>query len=157
MTTSTKKFNFGLTDYYGTKAHATITIAIENKEDKPVFTASGEITLYWHRQPVCSGQCIDKIADMYPENTIVQKIHDLWKRNHLNNMHAGTPEQEQALEKAGLTGFATEYEECVEYLTKCGLNPVVLPNGNEYKFGHSWLYQPISDEDMEEITQLLAA
>ncbi len=40
-----------------------------------------------------SGQCDDSIAEAYPDDAIVQRLVAIWKRWHLNDMRAGTPEQ----------------------------------------------------------------
>jgi hypothetical protein len=80
-------------------------------------------------------------------------IYELWARNHLNDMHAGTVLQEQALDKAGREGYdVSDYTKQCQYLQKEGLY-----EDNGYKYGTSWLYRPISSEDLELIRHYLAA
>lgn len=53
----------------------------------PEFSASGSFRR-------SSGQCIDGIAKEYPSDEMVQRIHQVWKKYHLNGMRAGTLKQE---------------------------------------------------------------
>lgn len=54
----------------------------ETMPDKPKFRACGDIS-----HGGC-GQCINGIAELYPENALVQEIAELWRKYHLNDMHA---------------------------------------------------------------------
>lgn len=54
----------------------------ETTPDKPKFRACGDISYGG------SGQCIDEIAELYPENALVQEVADLWRKYYLNDMHA---------------------------------------------------------------------
>lgn len=118
------------------------------KLEKGCFSCSGE--LYEGGECTSAGQCIDEIADWFIENETVQEIRKLWKKYHLNDMHAGTPEQEGALERAGFDGFANKYSECCEYLKRIGLY-----EQNGYKFGTGWLKWEIPDKDLKRIENLL--
>jgi hypothetical protein len=70
-------------------------------------------------------------------------------------MHAGTPEQEAALKEAGLTGFASDYKKCCEYLKSVGMYEVELEDGTMYKFGSGWLTQPIPEDELEKIEKII--
>jgi hypothetical protein len=65
-------------------------------------------------------------------------------------MHAGTIRQEKALEAAGLTGYASNYRKCCDYLESINL---LVDDG--YKFGTGWLKRDIPVEDVAEIERLL--
>ena len=74
-------------------------------------------------------------------------------------MHAGTREQENALNEAVKAGkiqsrSANNYTECCEYLKSIGLYEVEF-NGKMYKYGHGWLYWEIPTEDIQEIETLI--
>ena len=53
-----------------------------------------------------------------------QKLYNWWKLYHLNDLHAGTPEQEQALASVGLLGV-NKYTQACEYLKSVWLYEVV--------------------------------
>ena len=146
-----RKFTFGKIDYYGTGRKINAVEVEVRLSDKGVFTASGTIWNSKHTDCVCAGQCLDTIAK-YVKAPQFKKIHRLWKQYHLNDMHAGTVAQEEALEKAGLTGWASNYRECCKYLESIG-----LLEDNGYKFGSSWLKRDIPVEDLVEIKKLLTA
>jgi len=51
------------------------------------FSMVGEI--YYKDGGESGGQCIDTIAELYPQNEKVQRMHKIWKRWHLNHLRAG--------------------------------------------------------------------
>ena len=84
-------------------------------------------------------------------------INDLWKKYHLNDMNAGTPEQSQALEtwhKENGTRF--DYTKDCEYLKGINLYEVTLNDGSLYRYGHGWLYREIPENDLNTIKLLLS-
>ena len=115
-----KIFNFGKIDFYGTGRRINLVEIEVSLSDKGVFTASGTIWNSKKTDCVCAGQCLDEISK-YIKSDKFKQIHSLWKKYHLNDMHAGTERQEAALEAAGLTGFASEYRKCCEYLESIGI------------------------------------
>lgn len=115
--------------------------------DNGVFTASGWLQ-YGRR--CCSGQCIEEIYNCFNDNETMATIYNMWKKHHLNDLHAGTVAQEEALEKAGLTEWANNYKECCEYLKS-----INLYEDNGYKFGCGWLKRDIPSQDLEIIKGLL--
>lgn len=54
----------------------------------PEFSAAGSYSR-------SCGQCLDGIAEAYPNDEMVKRIHRVWKAYHLNGMRAGTPKQEE--------------------------------------------------------------
>lgn len=104
------------------------------------------------RDYIMGGQCLDELAQ-YPSiknNSKFKQVYEWWKKWHLNDLHAGTEKQEQALEDAGMTNWANNYTECCKYLESIGL---LYDNG--YKFGTSWLKREIPNEIKEEMRKFI--
>lgn len=113
---------------------------------------------------VYGGQCLDTIAE-YVHDPFFEEIHGLWKKYHLNGMHAGTPEQEEAVkewrEKTGNNGFA--YDEICEMLKEKGLYEVNFTgvttgkvyNNEPYKYGHSWVVEQIPEDVLKRINEII--
>lgn len=140
-----------------------VTIEVELRVDnfeRPIFTASGNIWNCEHTDIVCGGQCLDEIAK-YPieHRGMFGVIYMMWQKYHLNDMHAGTPEQEKAIAvQEALYGRKLNYKERCDYLESIGLYEVEyhgLEYNGMYKYGHAWLYQPIDEGDLKEILRLL--
>lgn len=108
--------------------------------------------------PFCSdiymgGQCLDELYPFFLNDPVFQKLYNWWKSYHLNDMHAGTPEQEQALAEVHLLG-ANKYEQACKYLKSIGLYEVPY-KGETYKYGHGWIYYPIPEQTQQEIDQFV--
>lgn len=145
-----KLFNFGKIDFYGSGRRINPVEVEVRLSDKGVFTASATIWNSRHTDCVCAGQCLDEVSKHITSEPF-KKIYTLWKKHHLNDMHAGTVKQEEALVAAGLTGFAADYKKCCEYLESIGL---LVDDG--YEFGTGWLKREIPAEDLQEIKNLLS-
>ena len=144
-----RTFNFGKIDYYGRgRKINSVEVRVE-LSDKGVFTASANIWNSKQTDCVCGGQCLDEVAK-YVKSDKFKKIYRLWKLYHLNDMHAGTEKQEEALKAAGLESWANNYSDCCDYLESINL---LVDNG--YKFGTGWLKRDIPVEDVAEIEKLL--
>lgn len=179
-----KTFNFGKIDYMnrGRKDCAVdVTISLEERGGEKVldkdgnftgnycnkyveFTASGHIWNHCHSDIYSGGQNIDEIAE-YIKTPLFQKIYTFWKKYHLNGMHAGTPEQEEAIEKWEAEGNKYDYKKACEMLKNRGLYEVSLnadligtrkADGKPYKYGQGWVIANIPAEDLEEIKNLFA-
>lgn len=119
------------------------------------FSASGEIREQrkgsWREYT--AGQCLDEIKEKFPDNEMVDRIHRVWQKWHLNDMHAGSPDQEAYLAKFDYKG-SDHYSWAKEKLQEAGLDPD--PNyerdGKPYRYGSAWLYVPIPREIEEEIS-----
>ena len=132
---------------------ATIEIDLKNNN----FSCSGTLKNKYYE---CGGQCLDEILQAFPDNAEIKILHTLWKKYHLNDMHAGTYEQEQALEKAVNDGVLTSYgannyKETCDYLKSIGLYEVIY-NGKPYKYGTGWLTFDIPKHDLDVIKMLMA-
>lgn len=147
-----KKFEFGKIDFSGSgrKVNAVdVEVELRDTPRGPEFSACGNVWNSKHTDVVMAGQCLDDLA-CYVKNPIFLKIHGLWKRNHLNSMHAGDREQE-ALLKEAFAGKRYDYDEACRLLKEAGIY-----EHNGYRYGSGWVYEPISDGDMKEIQALLA-
>jgi len=122
-------------------------------------------TLRRKRDPWCGGQCHDEIAEAYPDVPLVIRIVEVWNRWHLNDMRAGSPRQEAALNKKfGIprryeyrgSGRADAYTQTCEYLRSIGLyeddrHPPVVEGPSGYRYGTAWLYEPLPQAIVDEV------
>tara|TARA_R100001530_G_scaffold113018_2_gene80014 strand:+ start:75 stop:566 length:492 start_codon:yes stop_codon:yes gene_type:complete len=126
-------------------------------EPKYVFTASG--TIWNNRETDCyqAGQCIDSLLEYLPKNKLLKEIHDIWKEHHLNDMHAGTEEQEAHLKSLGKY---QDYNWACDELRKADLYVVPDPRRtNEtdlYKYGHGWLYREIPENVIARLKEIMS-
>ena len=74
--------------YRVSDGRAQIEWELVNKDGKITFTASGS-------HPRGGGQCLDQFLEDYPEDEMVRRIHTVWSRWHLNDMHAGCEHQRE--------------------------------------------------------------
>ena len=159
----TRKIFLGYTDYeFPGKKVNSVGCEISLKDGK-YFSAMAWIMDSRGKDWVTGGQCLDTINDKCPDikaNPIWQKIYRLWKLYHLNDMHAGTVEQEEALDKwRALSEDNTiqtvkGYDKACEYLKSIGLYEVEY-NGKPYRYGSGWLKRDIPEEDLNQIKELL--
>ena len=158
---------FGKIDYNGTGRKAN-EVEIEMELKDGVFTASGMIWNSKHTDGITGGQNIDEIADLMKNNKDVQEIHSLWKKYHLNDMHAGTEKQEEALEKykGERKAIANEMnkdkkydwqkvDENDYYVTRKLLENHNLLKDDGYEYGTGWLKREIPEEDKKRIIELI--
>ena len=155
-----RTFDFGKIAY-GRSSRKVYPVEVEVElrmlDNKVVFTASGVIYNSRKTDCYCAGQCLDEIAD-YVHNPKFRTIYKLWKKYHLNDMHAGTPEQEQLVDdyfKAEHKAY--DYSEAKKVLEDNNMLTVKLPDGTDYTYGRGWLYEPIPEEDLQTIVDLLGA
>lgn len=170
-----RTFKFGKIDYYnrGRKINAVeITIELREKDGKPVFSASGDVWNSTNTDLVCCGQCLDdpSIVKHLKENKTFEEILDLWHKYHLNDTHAGTYEQEMCIkenkEEYNLIEKRLREQDKHKYISNYEINCELLKNhnfyevevdGKPYKYGHSWLYWDIPNEDLLRIKKLLVS
>lgn len=158
-----KTINFGKYDFNGNgRKENLVTIDLELKErenGKMVFTACGNVWNRIHTDIIAGGQCLDSILESLPSlkaNKKYMEIVRLWKRWHLNDMNAGTVDQMQAIEKESERQGKRylDYESACNYLKAINLYEVEY-NGEPYKYGHKWIYEPIDQNDLEAIKRLI--
>lgn len=154
-----KTFDFGKIAYRSNrKANPVeVSISLNTRDGRVEFSASGAIWNHIHTQIYCGGQCLDEIAE-YIHNPKFKTIYRLWKSYHLNAMHAGTKEQEELIhEYFKAENKRYDYDEAKKLLEDNNLLTVKLPDGTDYTYGHGWLYEPIPEEDLKTILELLGA
>jgi len=126
-------------------------------EPKYTFAASG--TVWNNRETDCymGGQCIDSLLEYLPKNKLLKEIHDIWKEHHLNDMHAGTEEQEAHLKSLGKY---QDYDWACDELQKANLYVVPDPRRtNEtdlYRYGHGWLYREIPENVIARLKEIMS-
>ena len=150
-----KVFSFGKIDYNGTGRKINpveVEVCLTIKDGKPCFTASGYIYNQTKTNVYCCGQCLDEIAKSV-HDPIFNEIYRLWKLYHLNDMHAGTVEQEKAIDDWKAQGNQYDYKKVCDYLKSIGLYEVEH-HGKPYQYGHDWLYWEIPKEDFKIIERL---
>ena len=136
----------------------------------PVYTELSICGNVWNRRKtniLCGGQCLDTIAEyaaQLEDRDTFELLFDLWKKYHLNGMHAGTPEQEKAIEEWKAAGNKYEYTAVCEMLKERGLyevNYTGLSVGRRYenepyKYGHAWLVQPLPGDVLLTVEHMLS-
>jgi len=93
------------------------------------------------------GQIYDSINT--EGNPKLKRIVELWKKNHLNDLTAGTKRQEQALKEWKNRPEGFSYDKDVAYLKSKGL---YVDKG--YQYGTQWLVRPVPKEDINELIEL---
>lgn len=134
----------------------------------PCLAASGHVWNGSGTDIIEGGQMVDRIAERVADPR-VQRLAEIWRAYHLNELTAGTPEQERAAAeyREGKLYPDTDYTHICEYLKTIGLYEVPadglqalggLPddvtNGTRgYRYGERWLYSPIPAEIVAELMQ----
>ena len=75
-----------------------------------------------------AGQCLEDLNRCYPElreNEIWRLIYALWDCFHLNDLHAGTPEQEKLIHEQ-FSNLEYDYEEACNLLKENNLYTALL-------------------------------
>ncbi len=184
-----RTFHLGRIAYSGHKKvnPVDVTVELERKGGEEIFTIdrkTGEKTItgqtpryyelsicgnVWngnHRHILAGGQCLDTIAQYRAElndPAFFNELYALWKKYHLNGMHAGTPEQETAVEEWKAAGNQYDYTAACEMLKARGLyqvNYTGLSVGRRYenepyRYGQAWLIQELPDEVLSRVRYLL--
>lgn len=97
---------------------------------------------------ISGGQNLEEIGRLFPRNPRVQRIVSVWRRWHLNDMRAGTPEQETYLRQHP---ELTTYDARCEALTVANLNP-----HNGYRYGSQWLSETLPTNVIEQVRDRFA-
>lgn len=151
-----KKISFGKIDYNGCGRRineVVLEVRLDQTNKGMEFAAVGLIYNAKKTDCLCCGQCLDEIAE-YVSDPLFKEIHSFWKKYHLNGMHPGTEEQEQAIEEWKAQGNSYNYSTAVEYLKSINLYEVEY-NGKPYRYGSAWLYQPIPEQDLNRIQEIM--
>lgn len=118
---------------------------------KPCLSISGYIWNAKRTDWVIGGQCLDSMVYLDPlcSDKLFIELYRLWKKWHLNDLHLGTSKQEKAIKESN-ERFRSYDEQC-EYLNKIG-----LLEDEGHKYGSSYLYREISENDLSIIKSLLS-
>lgn len=122
----------------------------ENEKGQVVFSVCGYSTYSNGKGYMMCGQCLDTMYKYAKVNPTFKKLYRLWKLYHLNSFKAGLPCQEKAV-KEYTKNNPYDYTKVCEYLKAKDLLVV-----DGYRYGSSWIYEPIPQEDLEKIKELLA-
>ena len=157
MANLSKTFKFNKIAFYGTRRIniPEVTMELRDTAKGPELSICGSVWNSKHTDIIMGGQCIDELAefDSLRNNDLFMKLYSLWKNYHLNGMHAGTVKQEKAIKEWHTKDKykAFTYDDDCKYLDSIG-----LLDDDGYRYGSSWLYRAIPDEDMNEIKALLS-
>ena len=95
------------------------------------------------------GQNLHTIAEYFPHDSKVKRIIEVWQRWHLNDMKAGTPNQEAWLKDHKAESDAhrlDHYGWACDALAAAGLNP-----DGDYAYGSAWLKEELPAEVIAEV------
>lgn len=152
-----RTIGFGKIDFRGRGCKVNkVTVGIElSGGKKPSLSIDADV---WNQQEtdiVIGGQCLDRLLPFFRDNKIFKEIFRLWRKCNLNDMHFGTPEQENWLRSHGFgEPNANDYDRHCEALKNAGLYEVEV-DGKPFKYGTRWLYWPIELSDMASILSLI--
>lgn len=151
-----KRISFGKIDYNGCGRRineVVLEVRLDQTDNGMEFLASGIIWNSKKTDALCCGQCLGEIAK-YVNIPLFKELHTYWQKYHLNGMHAGTEEQEKAIDEWKAQGNTYDYKAAVEYLKSIGLYEVEY-NGKPYRYGTSWLFREIPQEDLNRIQEIM--
>ena len=139
-------------NYTMTKDNITAIVEWELIDGK--FSASGSIKE--NRQFIAAGQCLDTIKEYFPDDTLFNSIFEVWKEWHLNDLTAGSPNQERFLKDYKESGNDYNYSDACVLLESAGLlvDNDYIHNGKPYKYGSAWLTRIIPDDVIRTINRL---
>ena len=152
--TGERRYDLGKVDYHGS-GRRNCKAAITWKIDGDRFSMCAEI---WNtRETDCEtcGQCVDTVAAFFPHDKKAQRMVEIWRRWHLNDMKVGSAAQEAWLQANPVKGVYPDsyYWKASEALKAAGLNPDpgCVHNGKPYVYGSAWLHEALPDDVRAEI------
>ncbi len=155
---SNHRYVLGKTDYYNSgkrNCECAITWRLEEKDGFLVFAMQAEVWQSNKRDILMGGQCVDKVAELFPDDAKAQRMRAIWDRWHLNDMNAGSPAQMEWLRNNEIVAPypKSHYEEASKALALVGLNPDpdYLHNGKPYLYGHAWIKEELPADVVNEI------
>lgn len=167
------KLDLGKVDYLSNgKKSCPISVEVELRLESTnygkeyyEFSAVGEILNHKGTNIYCAGQCLDTINFYRSDNKDFVKVYEWWKEYHLNDLHAGTRDQEKALKEFRQDKSTYNYRQECEYLKTLDLYEVNYTGyandkeykGEPYRYGSSWLIQMIPEDVVEEIKAFIGS
>jgi len=166
-----KTYKMGKIAFHGNrrKNAVDVTVTVYLHEDGFIeFAASGSVWNTTHTDIVDRGQCLDELAKFpsIANNPIFAEIYRYWKAYHLNGLNVGTARQIAALDAAGVSRNASDYDEACDYLRHIGLfedtlgegeSVEGLPAGALFKYGHGWVRHELPENVCARVLQLINA
>ena len=164
-----KTIDLGKYAYTSNKKVNKITIDMQLTESN-IMSITGTVWNAKETDAETCGQCQDTIneviASQGSESTkaLWNVIYYLWNNYHLNNLHAGTPEQEKLLKQ----NPNRSYDNDVEFLKQHDMLTVPAEQadpyrkkdskfiGEPYTYGYEWLTWPLPKEVVDIIKAILA-
>lgn len=162
-----KTLQLGKVDAYGTgrKINA-VDIEIRLESDR--LSITGDIWNMPHTDIVSGGQNHEEIAALFPNNRKVQRIIEVWKRWHLNDMRAGCEHQRaEEWDKRPIRSDLPLDSYGIHYdgQTSPSWNMLTWVHADEYpggllgepcpecgyKYGTAWLKEELPAEIVEEV------
>ena len=137
-----KTFNIGKIAYTSKYKYNKVEVEVEVDENN-TLSICGYIYNRYHTAMVSGGQNLDTIKE-YINNPIFNELYYIWKKYHLNNLHAGTEEQDRIIYK-NLDGDY-DYEKAVTILEENNLY-----NDNGIIYGKRWYKREIPQYVLDRI------
>ncbi len=162
-----RNLNLGKVDYNetGRKVNLVqIEIELRRKEKGIELSICGEIWNHIHTDIISGGQNIDTIARLFPHNKKVQRVKEIWKRWHLNDIRAGCAHQRALKWEDVRIPVADLPDNKISNRDERGILAIwVYPKEHKdglltkpcpecgYAYGSKWLFEEIPAEVIEEI------
>lgn len=122
---------------------------LEEVENVPELSMSGGIWNNRKTDTYTTGQMLDELPKLFPGNSKIKRLVEIWEQYHLNDLRAGTKKQTEALNAWADRPKGFSYTEDSEYLKSIGLY-----DDRGYKYGHGWLYQPLPESIIKETIEI---
>ena len=147
-------YNLGKVDYNKSgrrNCRAELTWALNNGK----FTMQAAIWNPRETDIYCGGQCVDEVCAYFPNDKRAQRMLEIWREWHLNDMKAGSPAQEAFLKANPVkSGYPqSHYDAALASLKAAGLQPdeSYLRNGEPYSYGSAWRHVNLPADIVAEI------
>ena len=104
-----------------------------------------------------AGQCRESLLTCLPEGDLskeqLEKLYAIWNEWHLNDLQAGSPDQEKFLEQQSND---YDYNTACTVLEAAGLNPDpnYMHNDEPYRYGSAWLRKEVPEDVIEWVFNL---
>jgi len=165
MKTFKKVISLGKIDYNGTgRKINTVEIEVEIKEKNirnntvdlqpidtyNVLSMSAHVWDSKKTDYISCGQILDELVEYFPKNEFLIRLVEIWKVWHSNDLNEGTTVQINFIETLKKSGWEYNYIDACNKLQMAGIYRI-----DGYKYGHSWLVNPLPVEIIEEIKYLV--
>ncbi len=155
---------------YSARSRLSVDVEVEIRDNngEPELSICGNIWKPHKGDILCGGQCYEEIADAFPNNPKVQRIVEIWKRWHLNDMRAGCEHQrsegwaERPIDPSKpLDSYGTHFEgqRQSSWNMLAWVRPDEHPEGLlgapcpvcGYRYGSEWLHEELPAAIIDEV------